>query len=324
MLVVVARGAPRTRWILAALTCGNPGSAPDGRPGKDWPDSAGRGILDGVSVWICRACGIEHPDTATPPQACAICDDDRQFVPASGQRWTSHAELDGRHHAEFHQLEPDLLGIWVTPAVGIGHRPLLLRTPTGSVLWEPSGYFDDAMLERVQREGPLVAVAASHPHLLGAAVSWARRCEVPLFFNEADRAWLQRPDPVVRFWTDRVELLPGVTLIRAGGHFPGSAVLHWSAGADGNGVLLVGDTLMVAADRATVSFMRSYPNLIPLPERLVRGIAAALRPWRYDRIYGGFHESVISADAQAAVAFSADRYIGWLTDAIRDPDEPSG
>ena len=51
-----------------------------------------------------------------------------------------------------------------------------------------------------------------------------------------------------------------ITLIRCGGHFPGSTVLHWAKGADGKGVLLTGDTIMVVSDRRYVTFMYSYPN----------------------------------------------------------------
>ena len=38
-----------------------------------------------------------------------------------------------------------------------------------------------------------------------------------------------RPHPSSRFWGGDVrEILPGVTLIGAGGRFPGSTVLHWA------------------------------------------------------------------------------------------------
>ena len=36
------------------------------------------------------------------------------------------------------------------------------------------------------------------------------------------------------------ELFGGARLLRLGGHFPSSAVLHWSAGAAGKGVLCTG------------------------------------------------------------------------------------
>ena len=37
-----------------------------------------------------------------------------------------------------------------------------------------------------------------------------------------------------------MELFGGATLLRLGGHFPGSAVLHWAPGANGRGLLCSG------------------------------------------------------------------------------------
>ena len=107
-------------------------------------------------------------------------------------------------------------------------------------------------------------------------------------------------------------MAPGVTLIQCGGHFDGSAVLHWAAGADGKGALLVGDTIRPNADRKTVSFMRSYPNLIPLPQGAIRQIAAAVEPLTFDRIYGGFTGEMIRTNGHASVQQSAERYIRWI------------
>jgi hypothetical protein len=60
--------------------------------------------------------------------------------------------------------------------------------------------------------------------------------------------------------------------------------------------------------------MYSYPNLIPLPASAVRQIVAAVEPYTYDRIYGAWFERVVAADAQAAVARSAKRYIKAMSD----------
>ena len=80
-------------------------------------------------------------------------------------------------------------------------------------------------------------------------------------------------------------------------------------GAGGNGALLTGDIIQLLPDRFWVSFMRSYPNLIPLPARSVLRVAAAVEPFAYDRIYGGWSGRVVAADARAVVAQSAERYI---------------
>lgn len=85
-----------------------------------------------------------------------------------------------------------------------------------------------------------------------------------------------------------------------------------SAGADGKGVLLTGDTIQVVSDRHFVSFMYSYPNLIPLPAREVRRIVATVAPYAYDRIYGAWWDRVVRGGAKTAVSRSADRYIQAL------------
>ena len=122
-----------------------------------------------------------------------------------------------------------------------------------------------------------------------------------------------RPSERIHFWEgDRLELPDGLSVHRLGGHFEGNSVLHWPAGAAGRGALLTGDTLQVVSDRRWVSFMRSYPNLIPLSAREVRRIAAAATALEFDRIYGGWWDSIVATDARAAVGRSAERYMRAL------------
>ena len=267
-----------------------------------------------MTVWTCATCAIEHPDTPEPPEVCEICSDARQYVPAGGQRWTTQAELAARdHRLRFDELEPDLFGVSVEPRFGIGQRGLLVRTSAGNLLWEPPGFLDAVAVATVRRLGGVAAVAASHPHLVGCSVSWSRAFGgAPVLVAEADRRWVRRPDPAIELWKDVQEVLPGLTLVPCGGHFAGSAVAHWAAGAGGRGALLTGDTLGVGADRASVGVMRSWVNHVPLPPRAVRRIIEALHPWHFDRLYGGF--ATIDAGAEEAVHRSLERYLLWLDD----------
>ena len=267
-----------------------------------------------MTAWICATCGNWHPDSPSPPDVCAICADERQWVPRTGQRWTTLAELtEAGHRSDIRELEPDLVGIGTTPPVSIGQRSLLVRTDAGHVLWDLGAYLDDAAVAFVQESGGLVGIAASHPHFYGSATEWSERLGgVPILLPEADVRWLLRPSPHVRTWSGRFEVVPGVTLVQCGGHFPGSAVLHWAAGADGRGVLLTGDTVMVTPGQDRVTFMRSAPNRIPLPERLVRHIVDVLDPFDFDRIYAGWWETTLDADAKAVVHRDGERYIAWL------------
>jgi hypothetical protein len=100
-----------------------------------------------------------------------------------------------------------------------------------------------------------------------------------------------------------------VTLVRAGGHFPGGTVLHWADGFEGRGALLTSDIVMVVPDRRHVAFLYSYPNLIPLPPREVERIGAALAPLAFDAIVGGWWGRTIAADGQAVVRRSVQRYV---------------
>ena len=260
-------------------------------------------------AWICATCGVEHADASG---VCAICSDERQWVPADGQRWTTLRELEqAGHRTSVTELERDLFGIEVEPKVGIGQQAHLIVTPGGNLLWDPTGYVDDGALTRVRACGPLVAIAASHPHMFGVQVEWSRALGgVPVLVSEPDLAWLARNDPAIEPWRGRVEIAPGLTLHQLGGHFPGSAIVHWAAGARGRGVLLVSDTIHVNPDRATVTFLRSYPNRIPLSPAVVLRLLAAIEPLPYERIYDNFGHT-IESDAAAAVRRSADRYAAW-------------
>ena len=273
-----------------------------------------------MTIWSCATCGVEHPDSENAPAVCAICSDERQFVPATGQRWTTQTQMAAEGcRTSVEELEEGLYALTVEPELAIGQRGLIVRTPNGNLLWEAPGYLDQEAIEAVRDLGGLTAVSASHPHLTGASIQWSHAFGgVPVLVASADRAWIGRPDPVIELWAGVRQVLPGVTFIQCGGHFAGSAVAHWAPGAGGRGALLTGDTIAIGADRASVSVMRSYVNNIPLPERAVRRIMAAVDPYPYDRLYGAFRR--LDADAQDVVTATLERYITWLRGEL--PDEP--
>lgn len=267
-----------------------------------------------MECFTCRTCGVQHAPAERPPDRCAICEDERQYVGWEGQRWATLGQLHAEGFTiEFRDLEPGLTGFCTTPQLGIGQRSLLVRTPAGNVLWDCQGFIDGASAERVRGLGGIAAVTASHPHFYGCMVEWARAFGAPILLPRADARWVMRPDPAIRFWEGRLEVLPGVTLVQCGGHFEGSAVLHWAGGAGGRGALLTGDTIMVVRDRRYVSFMRSYPNLIPLPPAAVRQIVDAVAGLAFDRLYGGWWDLEIPTGAKQAVLASAARYAAHVT-----------
>jgi hypothetical protein len=267
-----------------------------------------------VPEFICETCGVQHADSARPPPRCAICEDERQYVGWHGQRWTTLEQLRAGHRADIREEEPGLTGIGSAPAFAIGQRALLVQTPGGNVLWDCIALLDEEIVAAVGHRGGLAAIAISHPHYYSTMVEWSRAFHAPVYIHAADRQWLMRPDERVVLWEgDARELEPGITLVRLGGHFAGGTVLHWAAGQEGRGALLSGDIVQVVADRRWVSFMRSYPNLIPLPAATVRRIVAALEPYPFERLYGAWFERIVAADAKAAVARSAERYLRALS-----------
>ncbi|MEY2493135.1 MAG: hypothetical protein QOH24_2086 [Verrucomicrobiota bacterium] len=274
---------------------------------------------------ICKACGTQFPEATETPRSCPICCDARQFIPKSGQEWTTLEKLRVSHRNAFQQYEPNLIGIGTVPEFAIGQRALLLRTAHGNFLWDCITLLDEATMEMISALGGLRGIAISHPHYYSAMLEWSAAFEAPIFLHAADREWVMEPGKAIEFWDgSQKELAPGITLIHCGGHFAGGAVLHWADGAESRGVLLSGDILQVTPD-GMVSFMYSYPNLIPLPEKAVQAIAKAMKPFAYDRIYGAWWDRDIGNDAQAIVAESVARYISAIADSkAKKVSQPHG
>jgi hypothetical protein len=265
-----------------------------------------------MPAWVCTTCGVQYPETGQPPPSCPLCEDERQYVGWAGQQWTTMARLARDHAVVLREEEPDLFGVGVEPSFGIGQRALLVRTPHGNVLWDCVSLLDDAARARITELGGIDAIAISHPHFYGVNVEFADAFGARIFLPRADRQWIQRPSPRIELFDDEAEPVPGLTLARIGGHFDGAAVLHWPAGSDGRGALLTGDTVTVVPDREWVSFMWSYPNLIPLDRATVLDIARRVERFAFDRIYGGWWGRVVFTDGPAAVRRSADRYVARL------------
>jgi glyoxylase-like metal-dependent hydrolase (beta-lactamase superfamily II) len=270
--------------------------------------------------YICLTCGAQHAASNGPPDRCKICDDERQYIGWAGQQWTTVERMKTAGHTNRIQEVRDEPGLWsidTRPRFGIGQRALLVQNPAGNFLWDCITHIDDATLERVRELGGIAGISVSHPHFYGTMIEWSHAFGgAPVYIPRADAEWVVRPDPVVRYYEDAHEALPGVTVVQVGGHFEGSAVLYWAQGAQGRGALLTGDSIAVAADREWVTFMRSYPNYIPLPRSALDGIVRALEPYDFDRIHGGWWELTVERDAKEAVRRSAERYVRW----IRDPD----
>lgn len=257
---------------------------------------------------ICATCGVQY---GGPRADCPICEDERQYVGWDGQRWTTLEELRSRHRGRIAEEGPDVVGIGTEPSTAIGQRALLLRAPSGNVLWDMVTYIDDDVIRQVNDLGGVSAIAISHPHFYGSMIEWAHAFDAPVYIHEADRRWVARPDDAVVFWEGETHsIADGLTLINAGVHFEGGQVLHWRDAR----ALFSGDILTVVQDRDWVSFMYSYPNHIPERPRIVRRALRLLEPYDFDRVYGAWWRKIVYTDGKNAVRRSADRYLDFALD----------
>ncbi len=260
---------------------------------------------------LCATCGVESAEPL--PETCPICADERQWVPQQGQVWTSTDVLarDGLR-IDVVEVEPRLWALTSEPAVGIGQRSLLVQTDAGNLLWDPLGAITDDAVGQVRELGGLAVIAASHPHMFGVQCAWADALDARVLVNARDATWIQRPHERIELWDDEIAPLPGVRIIRFGGHFPGAAVALWEQGSEGDGSLLAGDTMQPKPDRASVAFMRSYPNNIPLSAGVVWRLADQAASLRFRRLYGNIPGQLVE-EGPGAVARSAARHIAWVT-----------
>jgi hypothetical protein len=266
-----------------------------------------------MPLFICTACGTQYPDSADPLGHCVICEEERQYVPPRGQTWTTPSALAVGHFNSYREYEPGVIGIGTQPQFAIGQRAIFLRTEGGNILWDCISLLDAATVTVINGLGGIQAIAISHPHFYTAMVEWAHTFECPIHLNAADKEWVMRPDPAIRHWEgETLNLWDGVTLVRCGGHFPGGTVLHWAGGASGHGIVCSGDILSVTTDRQWVSFMRSYPNFIPLSRREVEHIGQALAPFSFEVIYGHYFDRVIAHDGSKVLEKSVARYVAAI------------
>jgi len=262
-------------------------------------------------AFICVTCGSQFAPTVDPPPECPICADPRQFIGLDGQRWTTLDELRSGHHNRIELGEPGLYSIHTEPAFAIDERAFLLQTPKGNVLWDCVALLDQQTIETIRELGGVAAIAISHPHFYTTMVEWSVAFDnAPIHLHSADRRWVMRPHPNIRFWSgERMALLDDLMLAHTPGHFDGFQVLHWPAGAGGKGVLLSGDQPQVCMDRRWVSFMYSYPNFVPLDKESIQQIVDTLSPYAFDRIHGAFTRRTVASNAKEIVRRSAERFI---------------
>ena len=261
-------------------------------------------------IKLCKTCGTSYDERSTPILRCKICDDERQYVPVSGQAWVAFEDLISHHTNAWQQHDNTLFSLKTVPRFAINQRAFLLRTPQGNILWDCIANLDAATMALIAALGGIDAIAISHPHYYTTMQDWAAEFNAPIYLHASDRRWVMRDSPWIRFWDgDTIELTRDVKVIRLGGHFAGGCVLHW---ARDEGVVLSGDIVQVTPGAHAVSFMWSYPNMLPLPAATVSDIIQRLRTVKFKQLYGAFEGKNITQNADEIVRRSGEKYISCL------------
>jgi len=170
--------------------------------------------------------------------------------------------MQGRFCNKTFQVANQVISIGPTqPKFAIGQRALLIKTSQGNILWDCVTMLDDATKAEIDKHGGINIIAISHPHFYDTMVAWAEAFKCKVLIHQADAKWVMRTDSTAKqfleFWSGNYKQLnDSIGLLRLGGHFAGSCILHSSAG---KGFICTGDTIQVTPDKM-VSFMYRYVN----------------------------------------------------------------
>lgn len=259
-----------------------------------------------MTAFICNTCGIEYEPSEVPPSNCPVCEDERQYVPESGQTWTTLADINTSHKNIIEKVSEHLYAIYSVPSFAIGQKAHLLITPEGNILWDCIANLDETTVDMIQKLGGIRAIAISHPHYFSTIAQWSATFnDVPVFVHALDAGWLGRKPKALHLWEGEIfPLWNNMQLVCCGGHFPGGNILY----CPNEKALFTGDVLQVCPDMKSVSFMYSYPNYIPLAQKDILKIKAAIAPLDYDAMFGAFGRYIFSG-AKQAMQFSVNRYL---------------
>jgi hypothetical protein len=255
---------------------------------------------------ICTTCGTEFPSSDV--NACPICDDDRQYVPETGQGWTTRENLSDNHAVLIRKINPNLFELRVSPSFAIGQRAFLILSPAGNILWDCIPLLNEPTIDFIKAKGGLRAIAFSHPHYYSTMNNWAEVFDCPIYIHKKDEPWIMYKGSHIALW-EGVEkpLWDNIRMINIGGHFPGSSILHVPAFSP-KGTIFCGDTLYIARSKRHIAVMHSYPNQIPLPLSEMTRIKNLVQSLEFDAMFGAFEFQNLSTDVREILANSMKRY----------------
>lgn len=257
---------------------------------------------------ICSTCGTYFP-TATAPELCPVCNEERQYIPVTGQSWTALVDLHRQHSVKINKIKHNLYEIDIIPLFAIGQRALLLVSDSGNILWDCIPMLDEVTIEFIKSKGGLKAIAFSHPHYYSNMNDWAAAFNCPVYIHENDAEHIVQKGDHINLWKgEELELWDGIKIMLIGGHFAGSSILHVPF-LSKEGSIFCGDTIFLSPSKKHFSVMRSYPNRIPLPLSEIRRIKKKMESVMMDTFYGYIKTQNLDTDVRRIFEESMERYL---------------
>ena len=257
---------------------------------------------------ICTACGTQFPESYSE-ELCAICTEERQYIPIAGQNWTTHDQLLRDHTTQIVQLNESLYEIVVTPKFAIGQRAFLITSKNGNILWDCIPLLDQNVIDFINQKGGLKAIAISHPHYYSNMNDWAELFSCTIYIHRNDESYISDKGKRIMLWEgNEFPLWDNIKIINIGGHFAGSSILLNKNMSD-KGTVLCGDTMYLSPSMKHFAIMYSYPNRIPLPVSEIRRIKKRFEELDFDAVYGFYSYQNLVKDAKLILNKSIDRYL---------------
>ncbi len=251
-----------------------------------------------LTMWACANCGFWQRHFAPPD--CPVCTDVRNDLPEDGWRFLPEAEVAATHGGDAREVAPGLWAFTTAPALGLAGTGWLIVREGGNIAFEAAPYYSAGMLERLRALGGVAFLAASHVHGYGALWQLQREFDPAVAINVRDLQ-LTKALRVTHPYDATLELAPGFTLHRVGGHYPGQAALHDARAKR----LFCGDMFKIEQvnGRSThVSSHWAFHKNIPLTHGQLRAYREAIAPLDFDAVLTPFEFAPEVGRTQALAA----------------------
>ena len=277
-----------------------------------------RGLLPDLPAYACTNCGHWQRWPAPGPLTCPVCADVRNALPEHGFEFLTSKEVDELVVSDWGpSAVPGITGFGCTPRFGLDSRGWVVETDAGLVGFEAAPWYDAGALAELRRMagglGGLDVLASSHVHGYGALWQLQQELEpATVAIGVRDLTWT-KAFRVTWPVDETLELAPGLTMHRTGGHFDGHSVLHDSR----RGVLFCGDALKVdlAEDGTPVALSahKAFHAQIPLSHAELREYREVVCRLDFGAVYTPF-EGVVGVTTDHVVHL-VDRLLSGRPDA---------